>query len=47
MLSLVKHTEVIRYFLSGEPANKAMIEKNDTLIEQRGIDKMYKSISTK
>lgn len=47
LLSEVKRTEVIRYILSGDPANKAMIEKIDTLLKQKGVGKVYKSIISK
>ncbi len=41
LLPEVKRTEAIRYILSGAPANKAMIEKIDTLLEQKGVDGVY------
>ncbi len=41
LLSEVKRTEVIRYILSGDPANKAMIEKIDSLMFYESADKIW------
>ncbi len=44
LLTQSKKDEIIRYVLSGDPANKAMIEKIDTLLSKRGVDTVYKEI---
>ncbi len=44
LLTQSKKDAVIRYILSGDSANKEMIEKIDTLLEQKGVDKYYKRV---
>ena len=43
-MSEVKRTEVIRYILSSDPTNKAMIEKIDTVFREKGVDAIYNQI---
>lgn len=44
LLSEVKRTEVIRYILSSDPTNKAMIEKIDTVFREKGVDAIYNQV---
>ena len=41
LLSEVRRTEVIRYILSSDPTNKAMIEKIDTLIRNPSLREQF------
>ena len=44
LLSEVRRTEVIRYILSSDPTNKAMIEKIDTVFREKGVDAIYNQV---
>lgn len=44
LLSEVKRTEVIRYIISSDPTNKAMIEKIDTVFREKGVDAIYNQV---
>lgn len=44
LLSEVKRTEVIRYILSSDPTNKAIIEKIDTVLREKGVDAIYNQV---
>ena len=45
LLSEVRRTEVIRYILSSDPTNKAMIEKIDTVFREKGVDAIYNQVN--
>ena len=47
LLSEVRRTEVIRYILSSDPTNKAMIEKIDTVFREKGVDAIYNQVKPK
>lgn len=44
LLSEVKRTEIIRYILSSDPTNKAIIEKIDTVFREKGVDAIYNQV---
>lgn len=46
LLSEVRRTEVIRYILSSDPTNKAMIEKIDTVFREKGVDAIYNKLNS-
>ncbi len=44
LLAQHKKDAVVRYVLSGDPGNKAMIEKIDTLLNEKGVDVIFRKL---